>query len=192
MDFKTCRHLIASDLRRLERHPSFLKGFKRMWSNPSFRITFWFRLGSWLKSKRNFLAKIPYGIVFMIHRHNQYKTGIQIPLGTQVGEGLRFFHFSCVVINPRSVIGDNCTIFHGVTLGTSRGEGAGFPVVGNNVVLSAGAKLIGGVNVGHHVMIGANAVVVKDIPDGAVAVGVPAKVVSQEGEKHVKEYVLGV
>lgn len=112
-----------------------------------------------------------------------------MPFGTKVGAGLSFAHFSCVVINNDSTIGRNCTIFQGVTVGSVRGPEGGVPSIGDNVVLASGAKVIGKVKIGNNVMIGAGAVVVSDIPDNAVAVGVPAKVVSYDGKTHTQLYI---
>ena len=130
-----------------------------------------------------------YYIVFVIYKHNQWLTGIQLPLGTDVGKGLVFGHFSCIIISGGAHIGENLTVLQGVTVGGERGRKGGAPVIGNNVVLSAGAKVIGRVRIGNNVMVGAGAVVVKDIPDNAVAVGVPARVVSLNGKEHLKYYI---
>lgn len=160
-----------------------------MITNASFKITFWFRIGSYLKEKRGPLFKMLYLMVYVIYKHYQYLTGIQLPLGTDVGKGLWFGHFSGIVINPVSVIGENCLIHQGVTIGSVRGPKGGVPRIGNNVVLSAGVKVVGNVRIGDNVMVGAGAVVVKDIPDNAVAVGVPAKVISMNGKEKVKYYI---
>lgn len=160
-----------------------------MITNASFKITFWFRIGSYLKEKRGPLFKMLYLMVYVIYKHYQYLTGIQLPLGTDVGKGLWFGHFSCIIISGGAHTGENLTVMQGVTVGGVRGKSGGIPVIGNNVVLSAGAKVIGRVRIGDNVMIGAGAVVVHDIPDNAVAVGVPAKVVSHNGKEHVKYYI---
>jgi serine O-acetyltransferase len=141
-------------------------------------------------SKSSGIVKLLYSMiylfVFIIHKHNQYLTGISIPFDVKVGKGLLFVHFSCIIINPCTVIGDNCTIFQGVTIGSKRG--AGIPVIGNNCVITAGAKIIGDVKIGYNVVVGANAVVVKNIPDNAVVGGVPAKILNMNGEKTCKLY----
>lgn len=189
MRFSECRRLIVSDLSRLTKSPSFCGGGKFLISNASFRITFWFRIGSYLKTKSNPLHKLLFGLVFLIHKHNQYLTGIQLPFGTKIGAGLNFAHFSCIIINNSCTIGQNCTIFQGVTVGSVRGPEGGVPSIGDNVVLASGTQVIGNVKIGNNVMIGAGAVVVTDIPDNAVAVGVPAKVVSFNGKTHAQLYI---
>lgn len=186
MTWKECKYLIASDLKRLTN--TKWGGVKYLFFNASFRITFWFRIGSYLSTKKNLICRLLYGIVFLIHKHNQYLTGIQLPIGTKVGKGLCFSHFSCIVINSSSIIGDNCTIFQGVTIGSKRGPKGGVPHIGNNVVLTSGSKIIGKVTIGNNVVIGAGAVVVHDIPDNATAVGIPAKIVSYDGEINASYY----
>ena len=115
-----------------------------------------------------------YGIVFLIHKHNQYLTGIQVRLETKIGEGLRFQHFSGIVINQRAVIGKHCLIFQNVTIGTSA---SGIPQIGDNVILTTGCTIIGGVKIGDNVIIGANAVVTHSFPKNVVIAGVPAKII---------------
>lgn len=106
------------------------------------------------------------------HRFWSAVTGADIPLNCQIGGGLRIQHPNGIVFHSDSVIGPNCTIMQQVTLGTDRSGRA--PVIGGHVDIGAGAKVIGPVQVGDHAQIGANAVVVKDVPEGAVAVGIPA------------------
>lgn len=122
-----------------------------------------------------------YGLVFLIYKHQQWLTGIQLRIGTHVGKGLIFTHHGCIVINSQTEIGENCTIFQDVTIGGINGRGV--PTIGNNVVLFAGAKVIGKVRIGNNAVVGANAVVTKDVPDGAVVAGVPAKVISYKGKE---------
>jgi|SRR5690554_1189632 len=178
------KHLIKSDLERMT-HYSTRQVLKYLLFNASFKITFWFRIGSFIKHRK--FLKLFYPIVFLIHKSNQYKTGIQLNFGTDIGEGLTFVHFSSIVINYQAVIGKNCTIFNGVTIGSVRGKGV--PTIGDNVVIATGAKILGNVTVGNNVMIGANAVVVNDVPDEAVVGGIPARVLNMEGPKHIKHYI---
>lgn len=124
----------------------------------------------------------------MFYRHLQYKTGIQIRLGTKLGSGLRFVHFGDIVLNGSARLGKNCVVFNGVTLGVAI-LGGKAPIVGDNVVICTGAKLIGDIKVGSNVIIGAGAVVVKDVPDNAVVAGVPAKILSMDGAEKVKLWI---
>jgi serine O-acetyltransferase len=190
----TCRKLILSDLGRLSKSPNMFTLIRYLITNASFKITFWFRIGTYLKVKIDNTSKvikllyaIIYLVVFVIHKHNQYLTGISIPLGTRVGKGLLFPHFSGIVINSNAIIGDNCTIFQGVTIGNKRNVGD--PIIGNNCVLTAGAKIIGNIRIGNNVVVGANAVVVENVPDNAIVGGIPAKILNMNGEKMCKLYI---
>ena len=107
------------------------------------------------------------------HRFRSAVTGADIPLTCQIGGGLRIPHPNGIVFHSDSVVGPNCTIMQQVTLGTDRSGRA--PRVGGHVDIGAGAKIIGAIHLGDHVQIGANAVVTKDVPDHAIAVGIPAR-----------------
>lgn len=89
------------------------------------------------------------------------------------------------MINEATIIGKNCLIFQGVTIGVGT---SGIPRIGDNVILSSGAKIIGGITIGNNVTIGANAVVTKDIPDNSIAVGIPAKVIAVNTPEKQKLY----
>lgn len=172
MTWKECKKLIIEDAQRLD-IKNFSGGVKYLIFNASFKLTFWFRLGCFLIDKQN-LWKVLYAIVFIIHKHNMYKTGIQLPIGVPVGGGITFMHFSGIVIGGH--IGRNCTFYHCTTVGATHGKGA--PVIGDNVVVFSGAKIVGNVHVGDNVVIGANSVVTRDVPDNAVVGGIPAKIIS--------------
>lgn len=114
----------------------------------------------------------------------RFWTGIEIHPGAQIGKGLFIDHGMGVVIGETAVIGDDCTIYHNVTLG-GRGHAIGerrHPIIGDNVLVGAGAKLLGPITVGNDANIGANAVVLHDVPDRATVVGVPGKIVRIEGQ----------
>lgn len=100
----------------------------------------------------------------------------------KIGEGFYIGHWGQIFISSQAVIGDNCNISQGVTIGVSnRGDNIGAPVIGDRVYIGPGVKIFGKVTIGNDVAIGANAVVTKDIPDNSVAVGIPARVISTEG-----------
>ena len=137
-----------------------------------------YRLAHWLYKRKYFtLARI-------ISQHARNKTGIEIHPGAVIGKGLFIDHGMGVVIGETAVIGDNCLLFQGVTLGgTGKDKGKRHPTLGNNVLVGAGAKVLGPFTVGNNVKIAANAVVLNAIPDDCTAVGVPARVVRRKGEK---------
>ena len=111
-------------------------------------------------------------------------TGIEIHPGATIGRGLFIDHGSGVVIGETAIIGDNCTIYQGVTLGgTGKETGKRHPTLGNNVMVGAGAKLLGNFTVGDNSKIAANAVVLEEIPPNSTAVGVPARIVRREGQR---------
>lgn len=99
-----------------------------------------------------------------------------IPYTVKLGNNIILPHFGLgVVIHPRTKIGDNCKIFQQVTIGCRNGEGP--PILGDNVYIGSGAKVLGNIRIGNNVKIGANAVILHDIPDGSVVVGIPGKIV---------------
>lgn len=111
-------------------------------------------------------------------------TQIEIHPGARVGEGLFIDHGAGVVIGETAEIGDNVTIYQGVTLGgTGKEKGKRHPTIGNNVVISAGAKILGSFTVGDNSKIGAGSVVLKPVPPNSTVVGVPGKVIIRDGEK---------
>lgn len=101
----------------------------------------------------------------------------EIDARTNIGDGLRIDHPYGIIIHNDSVIGKNAVIRHQVTIGNKGYANNGCPVLGDNVDIGAGAKIIGDITIGNNVSIGANAVVTKDVPDGAVVVGIPARIV---------------
>ncbi len=111
------------------------------------------------------------------HRFWSIISGADIPLDTVIGGGLILPHPNGVIVNHEAVIGPNCLLFQQVTLGAG-GPLPGAPIVGGHVDIGCGAKILGGVRLGDHCRIGANAVVLTDVPPGATAVGVPARIVS--------------
>ena len=114
----------------------------------------------------------------------RFLTGIEIHPGAQIGKRLMIDHGSGVVIGETCIIGDDCTLYQGVTLGgTGKDTGKRHPTLGNNVMVGAGAKVLGPFRIGDGAKIAAGAVVLKEVPAGATAVGIPAKVVRQDGEK---------
>lgn len=155
--------------------------------NLTYKVCFWYRLGCYLGGAYGKtiwptpIRKTLYYIVFLIQKHYQEKSGIQLRIGTKIGKGLCFTHFSAIIISPFSVIGENVTFFQGVTVGGMFGKGN--PIIGDNVIAFAGSKIIGNIRVGNNVVIGANAVVTKDVPDNAVVVGIPAKVINYNGSE---------
>ena len=130
----------------------------------SYRIAHFF-----YKHKRFFIARL-------LSQLARFFTGIEIHPGATIGRGLFIDHGMGVVIGETAEIGDNVTLYHGVTLGgTGKDKGKRHPTLGDNVIIGAGAKVLGPIYIGSNSKVGANSVVLKDVPEGATAVGIPAK-----------------
>lgn len=145
---------------------------------PGVHAIIFHRVSHWLyRHKLFFMARLN----SQIARH---LTGIEIHPGAQIGRRFVIDHGMGIVIGETTEIGDDCLIYHGVTLGgTGKDHGKRHPTLGNNVMVSAGAKVLGPFKVGDNSRIAANAVVLSEIPPEATAVGVPARVVRIAGEK---------
>ncbi|MFZ5799886.1 MAG: serine O-acetyltransferase EpsC [Candidatus Omnitrophota bacterium] len=114
----------------------------------------------------------------------RFFTGIEIHPGATIGKGLFIDHGMGVVIGETSILGDNITLYQGVTLGgTGKEKGKRHPTLGNNVVIGTGAKVLGNITIGDNSYIGANAVVIKDVPANSTVVGVPGRITKQDGKK---------
>ena len=187
--------LIRKDFVRSSSKKATLKNIVlKVFSSDTFNFVFWWRIGNYVyhlkkAKKKRLLTFLTYLPLVLINRRNKRRTGISLLFGTKIGAGLKFIHYSSIVIAVPAVIGKNCTIFQGVTIGhVYGGKNEGYPTIGDNVVLFAGAKVIGNVTVGNNVVVGANAVVTKDIPDNCVCVGIPAKVISTDSRHAVGNY----
>ena len=123
----------------------------------------------------------------LISHFSRWLTGIEIHPGAKIGRRFFIDHGMGVVIGETAEIGDDVTIYHQVTLGgTSTKKGKRHPTIGNNVVIGAGAKILGPVKIGDNCKIGANSVVIKDVPPNSTVVGIPGKVVKRNGIKPTK------
>ncbi|WP_123054776.1 serine O-acetyltransferase EpsC [Clostridium sp. JN-1] len=128
----------------------------------------------------------------LISQLGRFFTGIEIHPGAKIGKGLFIDHGMGVVIGETAEIGDNVTLYHGVTLGgTGKDIGKRHPTIGNNVIIGCGAKVLGPIKVGDNAKIGGNAVVVKDVPANTTAVGVPAKIIYKKSAPiiEIKDYL---
>jgi len=139
---------------------------------PGFHALQFHRVSHWLWKKNFFL------LARVLSHFTRLVTGIEIHPGAKIGRGFFIDHGMGVVIGETAEIGENCTLYHGVTLGgTSWAKEKRHPTLGNNVVVGAGAKILGPFFVGDGSKIGSNSVVVKAVPENATVVGIPAKVV---------------
>jgi len=159
---------------------------------PGFQAVALYRISRWLntRSKQHLFWWWPVIILeAMSARFVEIITGIYISPNAQIGAGLYFPHFGGIFIGDGAVIGRNCDIFQGVTIGYSGRHGqSGYPVLGDRVFVAAGAKVIGPIHVGNDVAVGANAVVTKSVPDHAVVLGIPGQTYSRQGSFDLIRY----
>jgi len=130
----------------------------------------------------------------LVSHLGRFLTGIEIHPGARIGRRFFIDHGMGVVIGETAEVGDDCTLYHGVTLGgTSWNKGKRHPTLGNGVVLGAGAKILGPITIGDGARVGSNAVVVKSVPPGATAIGIPAHIVEKEagGKTGFSAYAVG-
>lgn len=129
---------------------------------------------------RNKVIRAPWTLVYMVlHKLVEVVCGITIGSRARIGRRLSIEHHGCIVIHGATVIGDDCLIRHGVTLGnTGPEDSSGAPRIGSRVQIGAGAKVLGNIAIGNDVIIGANAVVIRDVPDNSVVGGVPARILN--------------
>lgn len=178
---------LKDDLKRYFRNaPGIWSKLKIIVLTQAIWSTFVYRAGSWCHNNkaRLFPLRFVLPILTVIQKITEIATGIQIPFTARIGKGLYIGHFGCIILSPMTRMGKFCNISQGVTIGQAGRCGLQeTPVIGNRVYIGPGAKLFGGITIGNDVAIGANAVVTKDLPDFAVAVGVPAKIISFDGSK---------
>lgn len=167
--------LIKSDLYRYQGRTDFKSFIRCFYREQGFRYSFFLRKSA--SHKKLSILGIIYRIFYTKYG---FKFGYQIPKQVKLGKGLEIKHWGYIVVNSAAVIGDNCTILPGVTLGqTNRGKTAGAPVIGNKVWLGPGCAVVGNVKVGDNVLISANAFVNFDVPDNSVVIGNPATIISK-------------
>jgi len=150
----------------------------RDWTRPGFRALAVHRFGVWRMGVRSSVVRAPLSVLYrMMFRHCRNLYGIELPYSASVGRGVVIEHQGGIVIHGASVIGDRCVIRQNCTLGIRRlDEVTAAPTLEEEVDLGAGAVLLGRITIGRGARIGANAVVLGDVPAGAVAVGVPATI----------------
>ncbi len=156
----------------------------RDWTKPGFQAVAIQRFGVWRMSVKPILLRAPLSIFYRsLYRRVRNTYGIDLPYTVQLGRRVVIEHQGAIVIHGNSIIGDDCIIRQGVTLGNRYlDRPLEAPVLGDRVNVGAGAKILGQVHLNNDVNIGANAVVLKDVPAGETAVGIPAKVLKPKAD----------
>ncbi len=149
--------------------------------NWGFRAMIVYRFGRWRYGIKPRILRLPFSAAYKYMFFRMKAKGIELPCEVEVGEGLRIDHQGGIVVSGYAKLGRNCVIRNGVTIGLARSDDPTAPVIGDDVDIGAGAKLLGRISIGNGARIGANAVVISDVPPGATAVGVPARVIGKGG-----------
>jgi len=171
-----------------ERDPAARNTWEVITCYPGFHALLVHRFAHWLwRARLRWLARLTSHV-------GRFLTGIEIHPGASIGRRFFIDHGMGVVIGETAEVGDDCTLYHGVTLGgTSWNKGKRHPTLGNGVVIGAGAKILGPITIGDGARIGSNAVVIKSVPPGATAIGIPAHIVEKEagGKAGFAAYAVG-
>lgn len=147
------------------------------WTRHGFWALTIYRFGRWRYGIQNRALRIPFSFLYRVLKFfGDSLLGIELPCEAVLGDRFVIEHIGGIVISGDAVFGDDCVVRNGVTVGLRHRGLRGSPRIGNRVDIGAGAKLLGPIRIGDDVAIGANAVVLTDVPDGAVAVGVPARI----------------
>ncbi|MBR4874363.1 MAG: serine O-acetyltransferase [Clostridia bacterium] len=161
-----------------ERDPAARNAVEIFFMYSGLHAIWWYRLSHWFYERKF------YGIARFLSQSGRFWTGIEIHPGAKIGKGLFIDHGMGVVIGETTEIGDNVTIYQGVTLGgTGKDVGKRHPTIGNNVLIGSGSKVLGPFTVGDNSKIAANAVVLSEVPPNSTCVGVPARVIKIDGKR---------
>ena len=173
---------IKEEMRIIKERDPAIKSPLEIFLYPSFKAILRYRIAHKLYLKKHyFLAR-------WISQRTARKTGIEIHPGATIGKGLFIDHGIGVVIGETTVIGDNVTLYQGVTLGgTGKEKGKRHPTIGNNVMISAGAKVLGSFTIGENSKIGAGSVVLSEVPANSTVVGVHGRIVKRDNVKRLRE-----
>jgi serine O-acetyltransferase len=145
------------------------------WGSQGFWVLVIYRLGRWRYTIGPWLLRKPVSLAYhVLYKLVQILTGIELPCEATVGKNFVIDHSGGIIIHGGARFGDNCRIRSGVVVGLQRVTEKGVPLIGDNVDIGSGAKVLGNIRIGNNVAIGANAVVVRDVPDNSIAVGIPA------------------
>lgn len=173
---------VKNEIRVIKERDPAIHSNMEVFLYPSFKVMLSYRVAHRLYMKKHyFLAR-------WISQKAARKTGIEIHPGAQIGENLFIDHGNGVIIGETTIIGNNVTLYQGVTLGgTGKEHGKRHPTIGDNVMISAGAKIIGSFTIGDNSKVGAGSVVLEEVPPNCTVVGVPGRIVKRDNKKLVRE-----
>jgi serine O-acetyltransferase len=159
------------------------RAHNRDWGAQGFWVMVVYRFGRWRYGIKPVILRKPFSFIYkLLFKFIQIITGIELPCEAQIGRNFAIDHFGGIIISGYAQFGDNCRIRNGVVVGLRRVDEKFAPIIGSNVDIGAGAKVLGPIRIGNNVVIGANAVVLSDVPDNSTAVGVPAQVKPRCGQ----------
>jgi len=161
-----------------------LSAYKGDWTAQGFWVMLVYRFGRWRYGIKFIWLRKVFSLLYKIlFKLIQILTGVELPCEVKIGDYFIIDHFGGIIISGYAQFGDNCRIRNGVVVGLAKPNDPCAPIIGNNVDIGAGAKVLGRIKIGNNVTIGANAVVVKDVENGMVVAGIPAKVIGTTKEK---------
>lgn len=173
---------VKEEMQVIQERDAAIKTPMEVFLYPSFHAILRHRIAHKLYMKKHYFLARWYS------QRTARKTGIEIHPGAKIGKGLFIDHGHGVIIGETAIIGDNVTLYQGVTLGgTGKEQGKRHPTIGDNVMISAGAKVLGSFTVGENSKIGAGSVVLKEVPPNSTVVGVPGIVVKQDNKRIPRE-----
>lgn len=186
-NLKNLFDLIKSDAYRYCGNTDLLSMTKLYFRTAGFNYTVKMRTTKYCKSGR--FSKIFFPITYLLYRKAMYKYGIIIPYSTKIGYGLYIGHFGGIVVSSSAIIGNNCNLSQGVTVGKGgQSEKSGCPVIGDNVYIGPNVVIAGKIFIGNNSAVGANSFVNKDVKFSTTVGGVPAKIISSNGSNHRINY----
>lgn len=177
---------IKWDFERINGKITFRKFTASLLFEPGFKYIFWMRITRYFWLKHG-LARVPFVLCRFTLKHFAYKYTFDISYRAKIGPGLSIAHHGYIVVRAAAVIGKNCSLRPGVVIGKRLTDYQNAAVLEDNVDIGVGAKILGDIHIGSNVIIGANAVVTKSIPDNAIVAGIPARILRYQDEVNAYE-----
>ncbi|WP_260705491.1 serine O-acetyltransferase [Edaphobacter flagellatus] len=162
------------------------------WGRHGFWVLLIYRFGRWRYSIQSRALRVPFSFAYKVLKFfSEMLLGAELPCEAVIGRRFVIEHIGGIVVSGDAIFGDDCVMRNGVTVGLRNRGVRGSPVIGNRVDIGAGAKLLGPIRIGDDVAIGANAVVISDVPSNSIAVGIPARIIPRKVAEPVEAAVSG-